>query len=345
MYNIPTKPNRLNEHSAANIADFNNYAKRTYLVKNLVKIYPTFIKLYEYHTPKSIKVDGFDTSKTYRSIGLEQTALQKEQNVINSLRRTKTTLKDMVLSNDFKYFITFTFSCRNCPDNCKNYITPKNGTIPKCSCNPETCQRNNPARQKKRMAKWLRNYQDRNGKIGYIIVPEYHKDKRALHFHALFTHVQTPLTYSGHKINGRKSYKFPAYTLGFSSVVKIDNSPKVASYVSKYITKDMPTDEQKSRYWCSQNLKRPRKLHNIDVQSCPQIRDYLVLTYESQGLSILECSYTLPLQLNEGKNPWLKQHQTILVRQMTQMLLKVNVRLSPPYCKQERLNLAINTKL
>ena len=115
------------------------------------------------------------------------------------------------------------------------------------------------------MANWLRNQRKKLGKFDYLIVSEFHKDGKALHFHALMGNYKGKLIPSGKTTKGRPTYYFPDYTLGFNSVVKIDNIEKVSSYVRKYITKDMPQFPGQHRFWSSTGLKRPQLIDNPNI--------------------------------------------------------------------------------
>ena len=72
----------------------------------------------------------------------------------------------------------------------------------------------------------------------YLIVPEYHKDG-AIHFHGL---VAGNLNFvdSGHQDKkGHVIYNMPQWSLGYSTAIELyGNRQCVASYITKYITKD-----------------------------------------------------------------------------------------------------------
>ena len=67
-------------------------------------------------------------------------------------------------------------------------------------------------------------------------------------------------------INGRKSYQYKSYTSGWNSAVKIDDIAKVARYIRKYITKDMPMLFGQNRYWRSNDLKKPVTIDNPNLE-------------------------------------------------------------------------------
>ena len=164
-----------------------------------------------------------------------------EDDIERSLRKTKTLIADYVLCNDFELFATFTFS-------------PK-----------KTSDRFKPEVVKLQMANWLKNQQARYGKFSYLIVSEFHADRKALHFHALIKGYKGILEETGKSSKGRLIYYFKSYTLGFNSAVKIDNPEKVSSYIRKYITKDMPQFRGKHRFWATHDLTKPRAQDNINL--------------------------------------------------------------------------------
>lgn len=217
-----------------------------YQVHASAKIYPNQVKVFipndsyrkkiPFMEERVDELDGFvDDWETDVALSLKR----KEDNLIRSIRRTKTLISDLVLCNEFDIFCTFTFS-------------------------PEKADRQNPTAVKIQMANWLRNQRQYNGSFDYLIVPEFHKDGKSLHFHALFKEYTGELIDTGLKINGRKVYNFKSYTLGFNSAVPIDDINKVSGYVRKYITKDMPQFPGKRRFWASLGLKRPQIVENPD---------------------------------------------------------------------------------
>lgn len=170
---------------------------------------------------------------------------KNELNLERSLRRTKKRISDYILCNRFELFVTFTFA--------------------------ENRQDVNEKRRQ--MSDWLKNQRNRNGKFDYLIVPEFHKDKQSLHFHALFYgycgSIAKSINLNTGKIvtqKGQPVYTLPEYTLGFSNAKRIilsdDSSSRLSHYVKKYITKDMPIFFNKQRYWASKGLKLPKIQYN-----------------------------------------------------------------------------------
>jgi len=211
-----------------------------FLVQNFAKVYPNKITIFEYPYGFYKLKEGFEPSqpKPHTNLGKHKDqVLSRLNSSERSLRRTKTLISDLVLSNSFDMFATFTFKDhRDNMDMCRS-----------------------------RMINWLKSQQKQHGRFQYVIVPEFHKDGKSLHFHALLGGYKGQLVDSGKKVNGRKAFNIKSYRTGFSTVIKIDNVEKVSSYVKKYITKDMPMITSKKRFWCSTELARPKIAYNIDL--------------------------------------------------------------------------------
>lgn len=226
-------------------------------VYSVAKVYPDTLKVIFYSTPRIMLQQGLETQK--------QTTTKKTnrkpsvQARIDSIRRTKTAISDIVLCNDFDLFCTFTFKK----------------------------DRENIDFSKRKMSDWLRDQRKKLGKFDYIIVPEFHKDGKAIHFHALLKGYTGKL----HKTNifqkGRQVYNITSYKKGYTTAVFIDNKQKVSSYIRKYITKDMPTFSGKKRYWTSKNLVRPNLIRNPAIENIKEkqiissftIKDFTIITY------------------------------------------------------------------
>lgn len=208
----------------------------------LATYYPDSVRVFIPNVPIKRHSKWFDAPpREAASNSSEDTEVKtsNEDNIERSLRRTKKIIKDYVLCNEFDLFCTFTFASDR-------------QNIPLC---------------KQRMATWLKNQRAKYGQMPYLIVPELHKDGESLHFHALLSGYKGVLkesySASGKPIlqNGRSVYELPSYTHGFTNVKKINqdtaSKSKVAFYLQKYITKDMPMFANKNRYWASHGLKRP----------------------------------------------------------------------------------------
>lgn len=223
-------------------------------IRNIVKIYPDLKKLTILKYKKTC--DNITTNQNGESIF-------QESNLERSIRQTKTTITDYVLSNNFEIFATFTFS-------------------------PRKVDRFDIDACKYKLRKWLQRQREKNANLKYVIVPERHKNG-AIHFHSIFENIDS-FTLKKTKIRqeNRDVFTMTDWRYGFSNVKFIDsNRIKVAAYITKYITKDMISIDHKKRYWSSRNLALPEKYYNASAEF--QIRpDLQSLVYENAYLQMHE---------------------------------------------------------
>lgn len=159
-----------------------------------------------------------------------------DHSMMESIARTKRTIKDYARNNDFDYFVTLT-------------LDPKKYD----SFNIDVVYR-----VVKSFLQRIRRRSDVEPK--YLLVPEYHADKAKIHLHGYIKGKlalkKTDLTYKGKRV-----YNLYDWDAGFSSAVKIgksvDDTLRCSSYITKYVTKDMLVSFNKKRYWCSRNLSKP----------------------------------------------------------------------------------------
>lgn len=209
-------------------------------IHSVVKIYPKEISVYVPKVP--IKRDSLQSntipSKKNNENDRSIDWLEK------SINRTHRILKDYIQCNEFSYFFTLTIS-------------------------PDHCDRHDDQLVQSKVKSWLNNIR-RHNSVGYIIVPERHKDG-ALHFHGVMTNPPFPLIDSNHKDrSGRTIYHTPAYTMGFHDFTEIGNLDAVSQYVRKYISKSFYSQEKfKKRFWASRNLIKPEIIHNADIDNLP----------------------------------------------------------------------------
>lgn len=98
----------------------------------------------------------------------------------------------------------------------------------------------------------------------YVLVPEKH-DSGRYHFHGLCTKsdlqlVQAVSPYNGELLydkQGRPIYNLPQYSLGYSTVTFVSDPAKTASYICKYLTKEIEVPKGKKCYWASRSCARP----------------------------------------------------------------------------------------
>jgi len=165
----------------------------------------------------------------------------RSDSVRASRSRTINKVYDIARSNMWEWFFTLTF-------------------------NPEKVNSYNYAEVVKRLSLWLNNMRKKCPDMKYIVVPEKHKSGR-WHFHGLFADVgKLDFIDSGYvSDSGKVIYNVGNYKLGFSTAIKLDGSPKVVSYLCKYITKEVcEATKGKKRYWASRNVKLP-EIMDFDV--------------------------------------------------------------------------------
>lgn len=171
----------------------------------------------------------------------------------DNLKRAKEKIFDIVLLNDFKYFITGTFA------------------------ENEDFDRTDPKQVIKPLKMFLENQTKRIG-LQYVLTAERHKESNGIHIHALVNDV-LPLTFSGRRLykgkgwieqdilkeqrsfeRYKKIYNIDNWRFGWSTAIPCDNNKlRLARYVTKYITKD----EKKifgKYYWSSKNIEREPKV-------------------------------------------------------------------------------------
>lgn len=94
----------------------------------------------------------------------------------------------------------------------------------------------------------------------WIIVPEQHQSG-AYHFHGLLRG-NPPLVIGKILKDGTVLYNFNNYKYGFTSCSKVKDDQSVATYLTKYITKDMCVPAGEKRYWFSRGLNTPTFIYS-----------------------------------------------------------------------------------
>ncbi len=147
-----------------------------------------------------------------------------ESDLMRSMRRARTKVRDLALSNSFKWFVTLTLDQTKVDRYDVKEVT-------------------------KKLNRWLSNQVTRQG-LKYILVPEHHKDG-AIHFHGFFSGgldaVDSGLTDRG----GHSIYNLPQWKLGFTTAIELyGDYSQAVGYVCKYIGK-AGTDKVGGRWYYS----------------------------------------------------------------------------------------------
>lgn len=210
----------------------NNYA--------ILKQYPDYVSIY---IPKSDIFKERDEADEDNYNSNEDDYIQDY--LQKSINRTHTIIRDYILCNDFKWFVTFTIA-------------------------PHICDRLDDKAVQKALKYYFDNIR-RHNSLEYILIPERHKDG-ALHFHGL---INIPDSYQLEATGKLDSAGRPRYQdqkalklLGFNDWTQIGSKEALSQYVRKYITKNLITTPNKKRVFASRNLKKPQK-HYIDINELP----------------------------------------------------------------------------
>lgn len=129
-----------------------------------------------------------------------------------SIARTKSRIRELAMCNDFEYFCTFTLS-------------------------PEKQDRHNLKKWIQDFGNWVGNYNKKfDTKLEYLIIPEQHKNG-AWHAHGLVKGIAPQSIV----VNKYGYYDMPYYAqrFGFMNFSTIKSRERCASYITKYVTKDV----------------------------------------------------------------------------------------------------------
>lgn len=186
---------------------------------------------------------------------------EAERSARNSLNRTKQNIYKYSRQANWEFFITLTF------DESKVNRYDYDECMSKAN-------------------KWFNNQKSRKAPdLKYLFVPEQHKDG-AWHIHGIISDVgEMSFVDSGRVAIGEKAYRrsdvnskgatiynLSGWKFGFSTATKVRDKYKVASYITKYITKDLCASTfQKKRYYRSRNIPEPIEkgfiVENQDIDS------------------------------------------------------------------------------
>lgn len=211
-------------------------------------IYNARIKTFETAKQVTIYSKSFTRdeteSKTQKNKNLRKDYINKdrtEQEEINckniSIKQTKNHIYDIARANIWDWFITLTFDRQKKDSSDYDLVV---STL-------------------KDFLQYIRKYYCPN--LKYLIVPELHADGEHYHFHGLLANCEgINFVYSG-KVD-RKSkkpiYNIENWHIGFTTATRVQDTYRVSSYITKYITKDCVSIlKNKKRYFASRNIERP----------------------------------------------------------------------------------------
>ena len=177
---------------------------------------------------------------------------REERSNQSSMNRTIQKIYEVSRANNWEYFLTLTVD--------RKKIDSSNYDL--------LCEK---------VSKWINNIRTRYAPdLKYIIVPELHKDGIHYHFHGLLSNIgKLKLVDSGVKKGGQTIYNLANWKYGFSTVTKVQDTGKVSSYITKYITKDLcAVSKGRRRYWVSKNCDRAKlSVFNLPVEDITEFLD------------------------------------------------------------------------
>lgn len=170
-------------------------------------------------------------------------------NIAHTIKESRKRALDNIfayaLCNEWKYFLTLTFS-------------------------PEFVNREIDQEVINTWKKFKRQLQNKFKDVTILAIPERHPTSNALHLHCLIgncdlkpycTKAINKKTNKPIVSNGRQVYNLNLFTFGFSTLVNIDSNPlKVANYLTKYVIKDFGNiGYNKKSHFRTRNLKYKNK--------------------------------------------------------------------------------------
>lgn len=198
------------------------------------------------------------TCEELYGLELEMHRREKEK---ESTRRSINAIQDlMYLNPQLEYFITLTFDTAQVDSS-------------------------SPLEVYNKLKHFLKNAVQRQG-LQYILIPEYHKKDKKLHFHGAINSALSFKSSGTYLVEGfrrpmrlakierkglsgqirKEVFNIPDWTVGFSTAIELDeNRERAVGYVLKYLTKELENMEKKSyfperpfgrRYFSSKNIDK-----------------------------------------------------------------------------------------
>lgn len=164
----------------------------------------------------------------------EREESEVKRSMMVSRNRTINKIYEITRANTWEYFITLTFDPKKIDSTDYRLLSRK-------------------------VSQWVKNIKKRYAPdLKYILVPELHEDGKKYHFHGLLSDCgEMTFSDSGVTKKGMTIYNLDDFKYGFSTATLVQDNGKVASYITKYITKELITvTEGQKRYWSSRNLEK-----------------------------------------------------------------------------------------
>lgn len=202
-----------------------------------VRQYGKYIVRITWH--KSLRESGWESEQ-----GKPRKGTVNDSKLENNLCRAKSTVRELVLCNDWDYWCTLTLS-------------------------PDKQNRYDLEAFIKKFSEFIHNYNRRcipEDKIKYLLVPEKHQDG-AWHMHGFIKGIRNKDLYINQ--NGYLSWKQYDSKFGFISMDRIRDKEAASSYILKYMTKDTLHSVSKLNahaFYSSKNLNRSTEVYRGSAQ-------------------------------------------------------------------------------
>lgn len=175
-----------------------------------------------------------------------------EQRDRTSILRAIRNIREIGLSNDWDYFVTFTLS-------------------------PEKFDRTDYAGACEKITRYFRYLRKNKGyDLQYLLIPELHRDGKNWHFHGLMRGLPdsllVPHPLKRQRDKGYKVWPDMKDRFGFTTLSPVGNASAVVYYCLKYINKDLFSqriNDGARLYYVSRGLMRPQKVSEFSVCLSP----------------------------------------------------------------------------
>ncbi|MCM1104637.1 MAG: hypothetical protein NC409_11095 [Clostridium sp.] len=160
------------------------------------------------------------------------------RSLTNCANRAKKKIYELSRANNWEWFVTLTF-------------------------NPQIVDSTDYDRVKDVVSDFFHNMRKRFAPdLKYLVVPELHADGKKYHFHGLLSNIGNLVMQDSGKTvesDGAVIYNLKQWHFGFTTATKVTDSKRVASYITKYITKELCREtDGRHRYLNSSNCNRPK---------------------------------------------------------------------------------------
>jgi hypothetical protein len=186
---------------------------------------------------ETVKKDNLTKVKNYNKQYRSNEQIQHSLDVASS--RAKNKVYQIARCNKWEWFITLTF------DRTKTDASDYDLII-------------------NRLNKFLHNLKNSScPNLKYLIVAELHADNKHYHFHGLLANCEG-LKFKFWKIDSKSNkpiFNILNWKWGYTTASQVENTQRVSSYITKYITKDVDRHlAEKNRYYFSRNCELPDEI-------------------------------------------------------------------------------------